>query len=65
LLYSLRLLLLPGVEPGPIAGAGGYHGGPLLAGLLSGLSGAALSAAGMLLWPLRRLTRGGTTSAAA
>jgi hypothetical protein len=65
LLWECRRGCLLAVAVGMIAGAGGYHAGPLLAGLLSGLSGAALSAASMLLWPLRRLARGGTTSAAA
>jgi hypothetical protein len=63
LLWGSRRGCLLAVAAGLIAGAGGYHAGPLLAGMLSGLSGAALSAAGMLLWPLRRLARGGTTSA--
>jgi hypothetical protein len=64
LLWECRRGCLLAVAAGAIAGAGGYHAGPLLAGLLSGLSGAALSAAGMVLWPLRRLTRGaGTTGA--
>jgi hypothetical protein len=64
LLWECRRGCLLAVAAGAIAGAGGYHAGPLLAGLLSGLSGAALSAAGMVLWPLRRLTRGGGTSPA-
>jgi hypothetical protein len=66
LLWKCRRGCLLAVGAGAVAGAGGYHAGPLLAGLLSGLAGAALSAAGMLLWPLRRLTRGaGTTRAGA
>jgi hypothetical protein len=64
-LWRRRRGCLLALAAGAIAGAGGYHAGPLLAGLLSGLSGAALSAAGMVLWPLRRLTRGGGTSPAA
>ena len=58
LLWGSRRGCLLAVAAGLIAGAGGYHAGPLLAGLLSGLSGAALSAAAMVLWPLRRLARG-------
>jgi hypothetical protein len=58
LLWECRRGCLLAVAAGAIAGAGGYHAGPLLAGLLSGLSGAALSAAAMVLWPLRRLARG-------
>jgi hypothetical protein len=65
LLWGFRRGCLLALAAGAIAGAGGYHAGPLLTGLLSGLSGAALSAAGMLLWPLRRLTHGGTTGACA
>jgi hypothetical protein len=66
LLWGCRRGCLLALGAGAIAGAGGYHAGPLLAGLLSGLSGAALSVAGMLLWPLRRLIRGvGTTPAGA
>jgi hypothetical protein len=64
-LWRHRRGCLLAVAAGAIAGAGGYHAGPLLAGLLSGLSGAALSVAGMVLWPLRRLTGGGTTGTCA
>jgi hypothetical protein len=65
LLWECRRGCLLALAAGAIAGAGGYHAGPLLAGLLSGLASAALSVAGMVLWPLRRLTRGGTTDTCA
>ena len=56
-LWRFRRGCLLALGAGLVAGAAAYHAGPLLAGLLSGLTSAALSVAGMVLWPLWRLTR--------
>src|SRR5262245_58572443 len=64
-LWKLRRGCLLAVGPGLAAGATASPAGALLAGRLSGLSGAALSVAGMVLLPQWRLTRGGMPRAGA
>ena len=43
---------------GTTVGVGAYFAGPIIAGVLCGLGGAAMTAAGMVLWPLWRLMAG-------
>jgi hypothetical protein len=49
---------------GVLSGVGSYLAGPLIASVASGLGGAALTLAGMILMPLWRLMTGGSTPGA-
>jgi len=62
LAWQFRRSTAVAVGVGLFAGAVAYIAGPFVASVLSGLGGTAVTAAGMVLWPLKRLLRGHTAT---
>jgi hypothetical protein len=62
-LWRFRRSCTIALTVGVVSGVGSYLAGPLLASLASGISGAALTLAGMILLPLGRLLMGNTDNA--
>jgi hypothetical protein len=63
-LWRFRRSCTVALAVGVLSGVGSYLAGPLIASVASGLGGAALTLAGMILMPLWRLMTGGSTPGA-